>query len=101
MLNNKNYNIMQHDTNIIKYNTIQAEEKDPVRRAAVLLELRIAEASIDECAIGIDFGHALRTVRASHRYVDLLRDGAIVLSQRIKPGRRLRSKTHPEDILLI
>ena len=86
--------------------TIQAEEKDPVRRAAVLLEVRISEAAIGECPINVEFGKALRTLRASHarashRYADILRDGAAVLSQHIKPARRLRDKTHPEEILLM
>ena len=72
-----------------------------MRRAAVLLEVRIGEAEIGECTVGTDFAHALRTVRASHRYGDLLRDGATILSKRIKPGKRLRSKTHPEEMLLM
>ena len=78
---------------------VRAEEVDPVRRATVLLELRVGEAAIGECTVDASFGSALRLVRASHRHVDILQKGANVMSQRIKLGRRLRTKTHPEEII--
>ena len=79
---------------------VEAEEEDPVRRAAVLLEVRVGEALVGDCVIDAAFGRALRIVRVSRRYEDLLRDGAIVMSQHIQqqPRKRLRTKTHPEDV---
>ena len=81
------------------YEIVQAEDVDLVRRAAVLLELRVGEAKIGECVVDAAFGNALRLVRASRRHADILQNAATVMSQRIKPARRLRTKTHPEDII--
>ena len=79
---------------------VQSDERDPVRRGIVLIEVRLAEKDIGECTVDLEFARAIKTVRASGRYGRDLRDASIVLGAGIKPTRRLRGKTHPEDILL-
>ena len=82
------------------YAIVRVEEVDPVRKAVVLIEVRLAEAGIGELAVNVDFGHALRTLRASHRHTDMVQGASNVLGRLIKPLKRLRSKIHPEDIII-
>ena len=76
----------------------QADELDPVRRAVVLIELRLAEQAIGEGGHDVCLASALRMVRSSRRYAQTVREASNALD--IRPTERFRSKTHPEDILL-
>ena len=76
----------------------QADELDPVRRAVVLIELRLAEQAIGEGGHDVCLASALRMVRSSRRYAQTVREASNALD--IRPTERLRRKTHPEDILL-
>ena len=78
---------------------VQAESPDPAARAAAFIELETAREMYNRMVPDLLIvGKALSILRRSRPQIWLVHSAANMLASHLEPARRLRQKTHPENV---